>query len=110
MSKHYCSFCAKTQAQVADLIKGPGDIGICNECTSLAAEIVREKAEERAASIKQSEKTMSSEDEKLRTRCLELALAEDRGLNPQARLEQAEAYYQFIKGKPGDRADEVQAS
>jgi hypothetical protein len=33
-----CSFCHKTQQEVATLIVGGDDISICNECTTLCAE------------------------------------------------------------------------
>lgn len=37
----YCSFCGKTQHEVVKLIAGPGDICICDECTTLAYDIVK---------------------------------------------------------------------
>lgn len=40
-----CDFCGKTQDVVAKLIMGPRDIGICDECTRLAMDIVEGKAE-----------------------------------------------------------------
>lgn len=35
----YCSFCGKTAAEVALLIRGPG-VNICNECVDLCVQIV----------------------------------------------------------------------
>lgn len=39
-----CSFCRKTQREVATLIAGPG-VFICDECVSLSEEIVKESQE-----------------------------------------------------------------
>ena len=37
-----CSFCGKTRDQVRKLIKGPGDIYICDECVSECSDILEE--------------------------------------------------------------------
>jgi ATP-dependent Clp protease ATP-binding subunit ClpX len=37
-----CSFCGKSQAQVARLIAGP-NVFICNECVALCQEILEEE-------------------------------------------------------------------
>lgn len=39
-----CSFCGKSQDQVARLVAGPGDVYICNECVSLSREAIEETA------------------------------------------------------------------
>ena len=39
MTTLYCSFCAKSQLEVAKLIAGPGPF-ICNECVDLCHDIV----------------------------------------------------------------------
>jgi DNA-directed RNA polymerase subunit RPC12/RpoP len=38
-----CSFCGKSQEQVARLIAGPGGVFICNECVALCQEIIEEE-------------------------------------------------------------------
>jgi len=38
----HCSFCGKTQNEVQKLIKGPGDVYICDECIELCNEIINE--------------------------------------------------------------------
>mgnify|MGYP000349566502 CR=1 FL=1 len=42
-----CSFCGKTQKQVAQLIAGPG-VYICDECVELCNEIIDERMAEAA--------------------------------------------------------------
>ena len=42
----HCSFCNKTQAEVAKLISGPGAVYICNECISLCNEMILEENQE----------------------------------------------------------------
>jgi ATP-dependent Clp protease ATP-binding subunit ClpX len=46
---YFCSFCAKSQDDVAQLIAGPGPrLFICDECVELCMEIVlRRRAEQR---------------------------------------------------------------
>jgi len=39
-----CSFCAKPNTQVSSLVAGPG-VYICNECVSLAQQVIDAKAE-----------------------------------------------------------------
>src|SRR5262245_41860219 len=41
-SKYYCSFCGKSQEEVANLIAGPGNF-ICNECVALCHQIEQER-------------------------------------------------------------------
>lgn len=41
----YCSFCGKSQHDVAKLIVGPSHQSICNECVHLCASIVIAEAE-----------------------------------------------------------------
>jgi hypothetical protein len=41
---YYCSFCGKSQEEVARLIAGP-TVFICNECVALCTEIVAGRAE-----------------------------------------------------------------
>lgn len=43
----YCSFCGKVQTEVLCLIAGPACF-ICDECTTLCAEIVAERRKEHA--------------------------------------------------------------
>jgi hypothetical protein len=38
-----CSFCAKPNTEVADLVAGPG-VYICNECVALAQQVIDAKA------------------------------------------------------------------
>lgn len=40
-----CSFCGKLQDQVLRIIKGPGELFVCNECVNLCREMLREGAE-----------------------------------------------------------------
>ena len=49
----YCSFCGKSADQVYKLIKGPGDVYICDECVGLCIEILddEEKPEESSENI-----------------------------------------------------------
>lgn len=37
-----CNFCGKTDAEVTELICGPGPVYICNECVELCVEIIRD--------------------------------------------------------------------
>jgi ATP-dependent protease Clp ATPase subunit len=46
MLEHACSFCAKTEHDVAVLIEGP-DARICDECVALAADIVAARLDQR---------------------------------------------------------------
>lgn len=41
-----CSFCGRTEKQVAKLIAGPNDIYICDECVAICADIIDESLEE----------------------------------------------------------------
>jgi hypothetical protein len=38
-----CSFCGKSQSQVAKIIAGPGPVYICNECVGLCDDILGER-------------------------------------------------------------------
>ncbi|MBR2835039.1 MAG: ATP-dependent Clp protease ATP-binding subunit ClpX [Coriobacteriales bacterium] len=38
----YCSFCGRSQDQVAQMIQGPGDVYICDECIEACKEILDE--------------------------------------------------------------------
>lgn len=38
-----CSFCGKSQAQVEQLIAGPGGVFICDECVVLCQQIIQER-------------------------------------------------------------------
>ena len=40
INEERCSFCGKSALQVAKLVKGPDDIYICNECTTLCVDII----------------------------------------------------------------------
>jgi ATP-dependent protease Clp ATPase subunit len=35
MGELYCSFCDKSQRKVEFLVKGPGTVNICSECTEI---------------------------------------------------------------------------
>jgi hypothetical protein len=39
-----CAFCGKRQDEVRNLVQGPGDVTICDECVGLCAEIVASEA------------------------------------------------------------------
>ncbi|HAB94451.1 MAG TPA: ATP-dependent Clp protease ATP-binding subunit ClpX [Lachnospiraceae bacterium] len=41
-----CSFCGRTEKQVAKLIAGPNDIYICDECVAICSDIIDESLEE----------------------------------------------------------------
>ena len=45
--KHHCSFCGKSQDDVLVLIAAPVSAFICDECTSLAADMVDDARFER---------------------------------------------------------------
>jgi ATP-dependent protease Clp ATPase subunit len=36
----YCSFCGYPNTEVVCIVKGPGGVGICNECVKVAVETV----------------------------------------------------------------------
>lgn len=38
-----CSFCGKSQEQIARLIAGPGGVYICDQCVALCQEIIQEE-------------------------------------------------------------------
>ena len=40
-----CSFCGKNREQVFQVIKGPGGVGICDECIQRCSEIIQERKE-----------------------------------------------------------------
>jgi ATP-dependent protease Clp ATPase subunit len=50
----YCTFCGKSQHDVAKLIAGPAPTCICNECVVLSAEIILGK---RSAAMKPRDET-----------------------------------------------------
>lgn len=41
----YCDFCAKHQDEVKTLLSGINDAAICNECVSVAVDIISKHAE-----------------------------------------------------------------
>lgn len=41
-----CNFCEKTQDEVLQLIAGPREVHICNECVSLCVDIISGKAKQ----------------------------------------------------------------
>ena len=41
-----CTFCGKSERQVAKLISGPGGIFICDECVDLCNEILEEEEQD----------------------------------------------------------------
>jgi ATP-dependent Clp protease ATP-binding subunit ClpX len=43
--RYRCSFCEKDQDAVKRLIAGPHGVFICNECVTLATEILRDTGE-----------------------------------------------------------------
>jgi ATP-dependent Clp protease ATP-binding subunit ClpX len=40
--EYVCSFCGKPAADVGQLIAGPGDVCICDECVDLCNEVISE--------------------------------------------------------------------
>jgi len=42
-SGYQCSFCGKSQSEVASLIAGPGKVFICSECVTLCHQIEQER-------------------------------------------------------------------
>lgn len=50
-----CSFCGKTESQVAKLLKGPNGVYICAECVELCAEIIEEEFGEEESSFDKEE-------------------------------------------------------
>ena len=57
----YCSFCGKTQHEVAKLIAGP-DVFICDECVELCDDIVTDQAPEKYIEAQQALATKSTEE------------------------------------------------
>lgn len=49
VDKLACDFCGKTQDEVASLIAGPKSVCICDECVVVAADIVKQQREAKAA-------------------------------------------------------------
>lgn len=45
MSRSSCSFCAKTEFEVRQIVAGPDRVGVCNECVALFADITRDEFE-----------------------------------------------------------------
>lgn len=45
----YCDFCEKSQHEIADLVQGPKDIAICNECVDLCVKVIAEKRPKESA-------------------------------------------------------------
>lgn len=41
-----CSFCGKLESECVQIISGPNDINICNECIEISNEIIAERIEE----------------------------------------------------------------
>jgi len=48
----YCNFCDKAQDESFILIAGPGDIYICEECSTICNEIVRKKTVSKLRELK----------------------------------------------------------
>jgi ATP-dependent Clp protease ATP-binding subunit ClpX len=46
MAKYNCTFCKKSDDDVAQLLAFPGDLFICDECIGLMVEIIGEKNKE----------------------------------------------------------------
>lgn len=46
----YCSFCGKSQDDVGELIGGPGDVFVCNECVDLCMGLINERLPQMQAS------------------------------------------------------------
>ena len=57
-----CSFCGKSQEQVARLIAGPGGIYICNECVTLCQEIIQEEHVSQCAPEHAPEQTATEQE------------------------------------------------
>lgn len=47
VKRYFCDFCDKSQDDVEQIIAGPKDIHICNECVELCVEIIQEKRDEK---------------------------------------------------------------
>lgn len=46
MSEHdqlKCSFCGKEQSQVAQLVRGPNNVAVCNECAQVVLDTVEDE-------------------------------------------------------------------
>ena len=56
-----CSFCGKSQKQVAQLIAGPG-VYICDECVELCNEIIEERLAEANAALDRESAGLRSRD------------------------------------------------
>jgi ATP-dependent protease Clp ATPase subunit len=62
----YCSFCGKHHDEVAKLVTGPGNVGICNECHDLMRDLMPEPPPpptqaEREASAKDFDKWLAEQ-------------------------------------------------
>lgn len=65
MATRYCSFCGKREDEVANLVTGPSNVGICNECHDLMRSMMPEppplpSAEQRAEKEKQFDEWMAA--------------------------------------------------
>lgn len=45
MDKLYCSFCKKSQEEVAVLLAGPDNLAVCDECVALLSDMIAEENE-----------------------------------------------------------------
>lgn len=99
----YCSFCGKSQHEVAKLIAGPSTF-ICDECVELCNEIVAERGAGKPAAADRRETIAVRE---LRLRCVELARSY--GGRDEDLLNRARAIASFVLGTEG-ASDEVQAA
>ena len=43
----FCDFCRKSQDEVAQIIGGPDNIAICNECVAICVELIKEEEDKK---------------------------------------------------------------
>lgn len=97
----YCSFCGKSQHEVAKLIAGPSTF-ICDECVDLCRDIVEEAKPDRAAKPTAREAAALRE---MRLRCVDLARSY--GGRDGELLTRAREIAAFVLGEevPGDQVE-----
>lgn len=63
-NQSYCSFCGRSNAEVALMISGPDDANICNHCITQANQILEEEARSRKSTASQKIKLIKPVDMK----------------------------------------------
>jgi ATP-dependent protease Clp ATPase subunit len=56
-----CSFCNKSQSEIAKLVAGPG-VYICNECVDLCNQIITQELDRKGAQAPGAERSTKSQD------------------------------------------------